>query len=64
MTISGNRVVSAPFSGSVSGGGSLRGQFSSNGHTGTFSGHLSGHSGSGSFQRSDGCSGSFSMVKQ
>ena len=65
MGISGGRVVSpAGFSGSVSGGGSLHGQFSSNGHTGTFSGHLSSGSGSGSFRRSDGCTGSFSMAKQ
>ena len=65
MGFSSGRIVSpAGFSGSVSGGGSLHGQFSSNVHTGTFSGHLSSSSGSGSFRRSYGCTGSFSMAKQ
>jgi hypothetical protein len=64
LGISGGRIVSSTFSGSVSGGGSIHGSFAANGRTGNFHGHLSGSSGSGSFTRSDGCSGSFSMVKQ
>jgi hypothetical protein len=64
MGISGGRIVSSTFSGSVSGGGSIHGSFASNGRTGNFHGHLSGSSGSGSFTRSDGCNGSFSMVRQ
>jgi hypothetical protein len=64
MGISGGRIVSNTFSGSVSGGGSIHGSFAANGRTGNFHGHLSGSSGSGSFTRSDGCNGSFSMVKQ
>jgi hypothetical protein len=64
MAISGSRIVSNTFSGSVSGGGSITGTFSASGKTGRFHGHLSRSSGSGSFSRSDGCAGSFSMVKQ
>ncbi len=50
-------------SGRVS-GGSLRANWAGNGMTGTVTGRLSGQSGSGSFRRSDGCTGSWSMVKQ
>ena len=65
LGFSGGRIVSpAGFSGSVSGGGSMHGVFTANGHTGTFNGRMSSSSGSGSFRRSDGCTGSFSMVKQ
>jgi hypothetical protein len=65
LGFSSGRIVSpAGFSGSVSGGGSLHGSWSSNSFTGTFSGRLSSGSGSGSFRRSDGCVGSISLVKQ
>ena len=65
LGLSSGRIVSpAGFAGSVSGGGSFHGQYATGSVTGTFNGHLSSSSGSGSFRRSDGCSGSFSMTKQ
>lgn len=64
VTISNGQVsTNDGLSGRVS-GGSLRANWAGNGMTGTVTGRLSGQSGSGSFRRSDGCTGSWSMVKQ
>ena len=65
VTISGGRVsTNDGLSGTVSSGGSKRAVWSSGGMTGTLVGRFSGQSGQGTFKRSDGCSGSWSMAKQ
>ena len=63
-TISGGQISSPGFSGTVSGSGAVRGVWAGNGITATVSGRISGNSGSGSFQRSDGCVGSWTLSRQ
>ena len=52
------------FSGRVSGSGSVSGLWSGSGITASVSGRLSGRSGSGSFRRSDGRVGTWTLSKQ
>jgi hypothetical protein len=62
--ISGGVVSSAGFTGSVTGGGTLNGVFSLAGYTAAVTGHLSGSGGTGTFRRSDGCAGQWTMVRR
>ncbi len=62
-TVSGGRIHGENTSGSISSGGALHGVTTANGLTSTFSGHVSGRHGSGTFHRSDGCSGRWTSVK-
>ena len=64
VTISGGQMTSEGFSGTVSGSGAVRGVWAGSGITATVSGRISGNSGSGSFQRSDGCVGSWTLSKR
>ena len=65
VTISGGSVTTNDgLSGTVSGSGAMRAVWSGKGMTGTLSGRFSGQTGQGTFSRSDGCSGSWSMSKQ
>jgi hypothetical protein len=62
-TISGGSLSGKDTTGSAS-GGSVRANYSGPRYTGTISGHLSGSSGTGTFQRSDGCVGTWAAAKQ
>jgi hypothetical protein len=64
VAISGGRMAGDGFSGTVTGGGSVSGVWAGSGLTATVSGRISGSSGSGSFRRSDGCVGTWTLVKQ
>ena len=64
VAISGGRMTADGLSGSVSSGGSVTASWSGGGLSATFSGRISGRSGSGRFQRSDGCAGRWTMSKQ
>ena len=64
VTISGGQMSGTGFSGRVSGSGSVSGLWSGSGITASVSGRLSGRSGSGSFRRSDGCVGTWTLSKQ
>jgi hypothetical protein len=64
VTISGGRMTGTGFTGRVSGSGSVSGVWAGSGISATVSGRLSGSRGSGSFQRSDGCAGTWTLSKQ
>ncbi len=64
VTISGGQMSGTGFSGRVTGSGSVSGLWSGSGITASVSGRLSGSSGSGSFRRSDGCAGTWTLRKQ
>jgi hypothetical protein len=62
--ISGGRMsTNEGLSGTVSGNGSMRATWRGSGMTATANGRFSGRTGQGTFKRSDGCSGSWSMSK-
>jgi len=63
VSISGGHMTAEGFSGQVSGSGSVTGSWAGSGLTASFSGRISGRSGSGSWRRSDGCVGRWSMSK-
>jgi hypothetical protein len=64
VAISGGHMVSDGFTGRVSGSGSVSGVWAGSGLSAQVTGHISGRSGSGTFRRSDGCVGSWTLVKQ
>jgi hypothetical protein len=64
VTISGGRMSGTGFSGRVSGSGSVSGRWAGSGISASISGRMSGRSGSGSFRRSDGCVGTWTLSKQ
>jgi hypothetical protein len=64
VTISGGRMTGTGFTGRVSGSGSVSGVWAGSGISASVSGRLSGRSGSGSFRRSDGCAGTWTLSKQ
>jgi hypothetical protein len=64
VTIAGGNMSSEGFSGRVSSSGSVSGMWAGSGLTATVSGRISGQRGSGSFRRSDGCVGGWTLVKQ
>jgi hypothetical protein len=64
VAISGGHMVSDGFTGRVSGSGSVSGVWAGSGLSAQVSGHISGRSGSGTFRRSDGCVGTWTLVKQ
>jgi hypothetical protein len=64
VTISGGQMSGTGFSGRVTGSGSVSGVWAGSGISATVSGRLSGRSGSGSFRRSDGCAGTWTLSKQ
>ena len=64
VTISGGRMSGTGFTGRVSGSGSVSGIWAGSGISATVSGRLSGSHGSGSFRRSDGCVGTWTLSKQ
>jgi hypothetical protein len=64
VTISGGQMSGTGFSGRVSGSGSVSGVWSGSGISANVSGRMSGNSGSGSFRRSDGCVGSWTLSRQ
>ena len=62
--ITGGRIVAAGVIGHVSPSGSLSAISHGGGLMIVYRGHLSGHHGSGTFRRSDGCVGRWTAVKQ
>lgn len=64
VVITSGRIIGESLAGSVSPNGAARSVFRGNGFTSIGSGRLSGRSGSGTFRRSDGCSGTWSATKQ
>jgi hypothetical protein len=64
VVVTSGRIIAQGVSGTVSAGGGVQTVGNFEGTTVTSSGRLSGRSGSGSFRRSDGCSGSWSASKQ
>jgi deoxycytidylate deaminase len=64
VVVTSGRIIAQGVSGTVSSGGGVRTVGNFQGMTVTSSGRLSGRSGSGSFRRSDGCTGSWSASKQ
>lgn len=64
VVIAGNRLSGAYGGGSVSANGSTSGRGNYNGIGVTSRGRFSGRSGSGTFQRSDGCHGRWTATKQ
>jgi hypothetical protein len=64
VAISGGNMVSDGFTGRVSGSGSVSGVWAGSGLSAKISGHMSGRSGSGTFTRSDGCVGTWTLSKQ
>ena len=64
VTISGGQMSGTGFSGRVSSSGSVSGVWAGSGISATVSGRMSGRSGSGSFRRSDGCVGTWTLSKQ
>jgi hypothetical protein len=64
VVVSGRRLTGAYGSGSVSANGSISGSGNYNGIGVTSRGRFSGRSGSGTFQRSDGCHGRWTATKQ
>ena len=63
VTISGGRMSGTGFSGRVSGTGAVSGLWAGNGISATVSGHMSGNRGSGTFRRSDGCVGTWTLSR-
>jgi hypothetical protein len=64
FVISGGRITGEWSSGQVSANGSSRGHGSAGGVSWTSSGRMTAHSGSGSFVRSDGCTGRWTASRQ
>jgi hypothetical protein len=64
VTIAGGNMVSEGFTGRVSGSGSVSGVWAGSGLTASVSGRISGQRGAGTFRRSDGCVGGWTLVKQ
>lgn len=64
VTIAGGRMTSEGFTGQVSGGGSVSGVWAGSGISASVTGRISGNSGSGTFRRSDGCVGSWTLSRQ
>ena len=64
VTISGGQMSGTGFTGRVSGSGSVSGVWAGSGISATVSGRMSGNSGSGSFRRSDGCVGGWTLSRQ
>ena len=64
VVVTSGRIVGDGLSGSVSPSGAAHSVGNYNGITVISSGHVSGRSGSGTFRRSDGCSGSWTSTKQ
>ena len=64
VVVTSGRIIAQGVSGTVSAGGGVQTVGNFEGTSVTSSGRLSGRSGSGSFRRSDGCSGSWSASKQ
>lgn len=64
VVVTGNRMVGQYGTAQVSPNGATSGIGAAGGLTWTMSGRLSGRSGSGTFRRSDGCTGSWSGSKQ
>jgi hypothetical protein len=64
IVISGGRITGEWSSGQVSPNGASTGHGSAGGVSWTSSGRMSAHSGSGSFVRSDGCTGRWTAAKQ
>jgi hypothetical protein len=64
VTISGGQMSGTGFSGRVSSSGSVSGVWAGSGISASISGRMSGRSGSGSFRRSDGCVGTWTLSKQ
>jgi len=64
IVVTSGRIIGEGLTGSVSANGSARSVFQANGLTSIGSGRLSGRSGAGTFRRSDGCSGTWSAIKQ
>jgi hypothetical protein len=64
IVITSGRIIGEGLTGSVSAGGAARSVYQANGLTSIGSGRLSGRSGAGTFRRSDGCSGTWSAIKQ
>jgi len=63
VSISSGHMTAEGFSGHVSGNGSVTGSWAGSGLTASFSGRISGRVGSGSWRRSDGCAGRWTMSK-
>jgi hypothetical protein len=64
VAISSGRMVSDGFTGTVSGSGAVRGVWAGSGLSATVSGRISGNSGSGTFRRSDGCEGGWTLTRR
>jgi len=64
FTVTNGHLSQPNSSGTVSPNGSARGTASSSGLDATWTGHFSGNKASGRFQRSDGCVGRWSAVRQ
>jgi len=64
VAISGGRMVSDGFTGTVSGSGAVRGVWAGSGLSATVTGRISGNSGSGTFRRSDGCEGGWTLTRR
>ncbi|MGX9393195.1 hypothetical protein ACWX0O_19970 [Nitrobacteraceae bacterium UC4449_H16] len=64
VIVSGRKLMGSYGSGSVSANGSISGSGNYNGIGVTSRGRFSGRSGSGTFQRSDGCHGRWTATKQ
>jgi hypothetical protein len=64
VIVTSGRIIAEGVSGTVSPSGGVRTVGNFNGVSVTSSGHLSSRRGSGSFRRSDGCSGTWSSSKQ
>jgi hypothetical protein len=64
FTVSNGHLSQPNSSGEVSANGSARGTADANGVTATWTGHFAGNKASGRFQRSDGCVGRWSAVRQ
>jgi hypothetical protein len=64
VVVTSGRIIGEGLTGTVSPNGAARSVGNYNGVTVISSGHVSGRSGSGTFRRSDGCSGTWSSSKQ
>lgn len=64
FTVSNGHLSQPNSSGEVSANGSARGTAFANGVNATWTGHFSGNKASGRFQRTDGCVGRWSAVRQ
>jgi len=64
VTISGGQMSGTGFTGRVSGSGSVSGVWAGSGISANVSGRMSGNRGSGTFRRSDGCVGTWTLSRQ